>query len=411
MNRNLKMNANELQPEMRAHYDKYCILTEGYDSISLSYLASAVNLPENKVIRELNFLISNRLFAHGAYINYNSRTLVLRSSGQPKEEYGSQSQSGTGTGGRSSAAPPAYNNSALSLQKLSPKKWQQGLLMAGGLVTLLSGITIAAGEMDVLASANFTVFTLGSAWEFFQAAVLCGLGAFLLIFRGSRKKRAKRFEKYISLIKGKAPVPLSELAMLTGVSVNVVCRDVQKMLDAGVLPSGAHIDFKSAQLCLTTAPPKNGPENDGAHSSTAKSGKNQYYEIICEIRKLNEDILDVPVSDKIDRIEDLTAKIFRAVEDDPDKEPNIKSFMSYYLPTTLKLLRTYATFEKQGISGENIESAKRDIENILDTLVDGFARQLDRLFEDDVIDISTDIEVLETMMKRDNLSGRSGMSL
>ena len=85
--------------------------------------------------------------------------------------------------------------------------------------------------------------------------------------------------------------------------------------------------------------------------------------------------------------------------------------MSYYLPTTLKLLRTYSSLERQGIEGDNIDAAKEDIERILDTLVKGFAGQLDRLFQNEVIDISTDIEVLETMMKRDDLTGESGISI
>ena len=79
--------------------------------------------------------------------------------------------------------------------------------------------------------------------------------------------------------------------------------------------------------------------------------------------------------------------------------------MSYYLPTTLKLLDSYATFEKQGITGENIDSARMNIEKTLDTLVQGFSQQLDQLFTADVLDISADIDVLENMMKKDGLTG------
>ena len=91
-------------------------------------------------------------------------------------------------------------------------------------------------------------------------------------------------------------------------------------------------------------------------------------------------------------------------DEKPEKKSEIKSFMSYYLPTTLKLLRSYSTFERQGVGGENIDSAKKDIERILDTLVVGFTQQLDQLFKTDVLDISSDIEVLEQMMKKDGLS-------
>ena len=81
--------------------------------------------------------------------------------------------------------------------------------------------------------------------------------------------------------------------------------------------------------------------------------------------------------------------------------------MDYYLPTTLKLLRSYATLESQGIEGDNINSAKGDIGRILDTLSHGFEQQLDQLFKADALDISSDIDVLESMMEQDGLAGEN----
>jgi len=77
--------------------------------------------------------------------------------------------------------------------------------------------------------------------------------------------------------------------------------------------------------------------------------------------------------------------------------------MSYYLPTTLKLVRSYATLEKQGIKGENIVGTKQSIGNILDTLLTGYEQQLDKLFKSDAIDIAADINVLENLMQQDGL--------
>ena len=61
--------------------------------------------------------------------------------------------------------------------------------------------------------------------------------------------------------------------------------------------------------------------------------------------------------------------------------------------------------ERQGIEGENIDGARERIESILDKLVSGFTQQLDQLFRADALDISSDIDVLETMMQRDGLTG------
>ena len=56
--------------------------------------------------------------------------------------------------------------------------------------------------------------------------------------------------------------------------------------------------------------------------------------------------------------------------------------------------------------GENITTAKRRIEGIMDKVVEGYETQLDRLFKSDAIDITNDIKVLEKMMRMDGLSSR-----
>ena len=87
----------------------------------------------------------------------------------------------------------------------------------------------------------------------------------------------------------------------------------------------------------------------------------------------------------------------------PDKEGQIRKFMNYYLPTTLKLLDSYALLEAQGIEGDNISASKKQIEDIMDTLIKGFEKQLDQLFSAQAMDINSDIEVLESMMAVDGL--------
>lgn len=127
---------------------------------------------------------------------------------------------------------------------------------------------------------------------------------------------------------------------------------------------------------------------------------------IGEMKRLNDSITDEKLSAAIDRLEDFSQKIFDAVRQDPEKLPQIRKFMDYYLPTTLKLLNAYDRAAATGISGENIDSTKRRVEEIMDTIVTAFARQLDSLYGSEALDISTDITVLETMLAREGLSGQ-----
>lgn len=399
------MTKDELNPKLRACYEKYCILSEGQDAIALGYLAAAMSLTEGEVIRQLSFLIANRLFPVGAYINYSTRMLVLK----PVQKGGAAKKPQTSAKNTKKPADraqkPAAENRDRQLQLWQPKKSGQTLLLIGGILSLLIGLGCLQSELDSLAAINFAWLDIGSVWKFLQSAVWFGLGVFQLVRRGILKKREERLLKYRGIIEGEKRLSVKELSKLLNVSEEKVYGDLTIIMDRGLLPACARIDRARGELRLTKdeepEPEKKKEEENGAGD--------QYYKIICEIRRLNEEILDEPVSRKIDEIENITAKIFRAVEEDPDKEPQIKSFMSYYLPTTLKLLGTYATLEKQGVKGENIDAAKKDIENILDTLVKGFTQQLDKLFEDDFIDISTDIEVLETMLKKDDLFGERGV--
>ena len=79
--------------------------------------------------------------------------------------------------------------------------------------------------------------------------------------------------------------------------------------------------------------------------------------------------------------------------------------MNYYLPTTLKLLDAYEEFDSQPVQGENIKTAKQQIEQTLDTINIAFENLLDKLFTDEVLDVSSDISVLETMLKQEGLTG------
>ena len=124
-----------------------------------------------------------------------------------------------------------------------------------------------------------------------------------------------------------------------------------------------------------------------------------------EMKRLDENIEDEKISQAIRELEQTSQAIFQQVREAPEKLPQIRKFMDYYLPTSLKLLDSYAEMEAQGIEGENISESKRRIEDAMDTLVTAFENQLDKLFESDALDLSTDIDVMERMLKADGLTG------
>lgn len=142
-----------------------------------------------------------------------------------------------------------------------------------------------------------------------------------------------------------------------------------------------------------------------------ESSRSEYDKIIEQIRQADIDIEDEVMSEKIRTMQELTAAIFSEVEAHPEKKPQIQRFMNYYLPTTLKLLDSYARIEEQGVSGDNMAKAKADIERIADTLVEGYRKQLDTLYQSEAVDIAGDVSVIENMMRRDGLTGHNDFKI
>ena len=127
-------------------------------------------------------------------------------------------------------------------------------------------------------------------------------------------------------------------------------------------------------------------------------------EMIQEIRKENDLIPDSSLSDKLDRLENQCAEIFRAVYDKPHKAPQIRKFMEYYLPTTLKMVKGYRMLDERGVTGADAVAARNRIDDALLVVLKGCEKMMDKLYQDDVLDLTTDIDVLEQMLKRDGLT-------
>ncbi len=125
---------------------------------------------------------------------------------------------------------------------------------------------------------------------------------------------------------------------------------------------------------------------------------------IAEMKRLDENIADPAISAQIVRLQQLAGKIFAQVEQNPEKLPQIRKFMNYYLPTTLKILNAYDRMGEQGVAGENITSTMHKVEGMMDTIIKAFEKQLDNLFGAEAMDISTDMVVLENMMAREGLT-------
>lgn len=260
------------------------------------------------------------------------------------------------------------------------------------------------------------------------------------------RKKYQLYRRYANAIGARGAVSIRELATKTGVAASDVINDLQAMIDQGFIGGEAYIDRAQMMLYMDTnvvqtefvnptinihvntdakteARPVVEVDNRAKEASAPKPAEpeapkpaprktgteNADFEAkLREIRQLNDEIDDDAVSRRIDRIGELTASIFRVVREKPEHAEEVRKFMNYYLPTTLKLLKSYALMEKQSYQGENIQASRKKIEEVLDTLIHAFEQQQDRLFRTEALDVETDISVLETMLRSDGLTEESG---
>ncbi len=132
---------------------------------------------------------------------------------------------------------------------------------------------------------------------------------------------------------------------------------------------------------------------------------------IAEMKRLDDNIADPTISAQIVRLQELSGKIFAQVEQNPEKLPQIRKFMNYYLPTTIKLLNSYDRMSAQGIEGENLDKSMKSINEMLDAAIVAYKKRLDSLFENQALDIETDIAVMNKMLAREGLSGEKDFNI
>lgn len=253
----------------------------------------------------------------------------------------------------------------------------------------------------------------------------------MIRFGVNQKKRLKRAHRYLQLCDYRVYGEIAKLADGTGKSEEYVVKDLQKMLALGIFPEG-HLDqqktcfmlndtvyrqyleaennrriretedrkaLEDRQVSQTPPEPEVAREQVSELQAMVKEGA----EYIRKLRDLNDRIPGEVISAKLFCLENLLRDIFDSVRTHPEQMPRMHKLMSYYLPTTLKLVESYESFDKISSPGPDIVKAKAEIENTLDTINEAFRELLNTLFQDAVFDATTDAQVLKSMLAREGL--------
>lgn len=320
-------------------------------------------------------------------------------------------------------------------------KWKRVGGVAGILYIVFGAI--GTGVLSLIFFIQLILFLVSGTTSIVGMGIVLGLlvCSILMIEQGSIKRaRLRRAEKYIRLCGDQFYRNIYELAKHLGKSNRYVLKDIRKMLKLGIFQEG-HLDDKGTCLMLTDKVyneylevernrelqlkdikqqesiqqqnnNKKSNQSVAGHSDEKERIQNpelqrmiqEGNEFIRKFRLKNQEIKEEAISEKLYKLEKLLIEIFDRVEDHPEQMPQMYKFMSYYLPTTLKLVEAYAEFDSVSVPGQDILSAKKEIEKTLDTITQAFTELLNNLFMDAVFDVTTDAQVLQTMLIKEGLS-------
>ena len=268
--------------------------------------------------------------------------------------------------------------------------------------TVLGGLVLLAGVLSLPESIYY------SLWNdvFSNLTMIVGGGGALAL--GLVIRRSRRLERQLDkVVGGRDNIPLDELFAAAGLTEKEGRKALENAIDHGYFGADAYIDNRTGFLVVRGDAPIPAPpaQESAPQQDPDPSGESQYQRLLRQLHEAGAALSDPALQDKAARLEAVSARIFALAEADPGKEDQLRKFTSYYLPTALKLLHTYAQLDGQGVDGENITKTKQSIERSLDLLVTAFENQLDKLFQSDALDVSADIAALEGMLNLDGLSG------
>lgn len=260
---------------------------------------------------------------------------------------------------------------------------------------------------------------IGTVMMIFLPAMV--LSAIMGICGNRLRKKIKRFRSYVKTLNGKPYANVKDLAKSVRKSEKFVRKDLKRMIDKRMFLEG-HLDKNGVCFMATDDAYEQYIETERnmeeRKAEEARKPKTQLSEdvkkvieegnrYIEEIRRSNDAIPGVEISNKIYHLENVIRRIFQRVEKHPELINDLHKFMDYYLPTTMKLLNAYEELDKQDMLGENIKTAKQEIENTLDTINVAFENLLDSFYKETAWDVSSDISVLKTMFAQEGLTEKN----
>lgn len=288
-------------------------------------------------------------------------------------------------------------------------------------------ISLALGVICLIAVFGEMAETGGITPDVLESAAIAGIflgagGISKLVL----SRRAKRIRTYEARVNQNGNTSIDDLAAAVGKPFEKVADDLQAMIADGFFGE-AYIDIDNRMLVMTRdgrpieSVEKSAAENKKARRKAARS-EGLVPESIDDLITMTD---DAEIKSKLSSLRAITKKIDARVDEVPELEKQVEDFREKYYPEVVRLTDEYnekiANMGRYGDEAERAEVGEdaagapvintnpnylaeqaSDIKSELITLIDSVSEAsenlLEKLHEDDIMDITTDIKKLQTTL-------------
>ena len=264
-----------------------------------------------------------------------------------------------------------------------------------------------------------TVLPIVNVFSPFGGLPFVVIVAIVLASRKSKPSSQKaRFKRYRAAMGDEKMVPISRLAEAVQSSEAFVRKDLAKMIRQGLIQEG-YIDNEEDLFFLDAEVYRAFQQQQEAAFRQAAAKQAQPQSAVPktemdELQQQGDDFLlllnehvratgnEPEVCAQLKKMHATSQSILSWVKAHPSSIGKVKKFSRYYMPTTLKLLRSYDDVKDQ--ESKVAEGIRSDIGGILSTLNVAFDNLLADLLSDTALDISSEISAMQTMLAQDGLT-------
>ncbi|WP_297813184.1 5-bromo-4-chloroindolyl phosphate hydrolysis family protein [uncultured Finegoldia sp.] len=125
--------------------------------------------------------------------------------------------------------------------------------------------------------------------------------------------------------------------------------------------------------------------------------------------QLIESIHDYDFKNDVVKLKDLLVSINHQIQKDGSDVNGLNKFVDYYTPTAINLVKNYIQFENEKNDILSVEKSQEDIKNAIENINEAFAKLLTDLYSDDILNINSEIEVMNTLLSQDGLIEKNTM--